>query len=80
MEVCRTHCQRKKTKDGQKDAMGGNQGQEEETKADRKHDGWMTSGKQQVQDGRGRHKIGENGRHLRRAASCSGSTKLSFFL
>ncbi|GFO30875.1 hypothetical protein PoB_005738000 [Plakobranchus ocellatus] len=34
----------KKTKDGQNDAQSGNQGQEEETGADRKQDGWMTSG------------------------------------
>ncbi|GFO08125.1 hypothetical protein PoB_003463000 [Plakobranchus ocellatus] len=47
-----------KTKDGQIDAQSGNQGEEEETGADRRQDGWMTSGKQQVQNGRGRHKIG----------------------
>ncbi|GFN92570.1 hypothetical protein PoB_001907600 [Plakobranchus ocellatus] len=61
--------------DGQKVVPSGNRGQEEETAADRKQDGWMTSGKQQVQNGRGRHKIGENGRHLQRATSCSGWTK-----
>ncbi|GFO49164.1 hypothetical protein PoB_007566900 [Plakobranchus ocellatus] len=31
----------------------------------------MTSGEQQVHNGRGRHKIGGNGRHLQRATSCS---------
>ncbi|GFO12247.1 hypothetical protein PoB_003875200 [Plakobranchus ocellatus] len=35
----------------------------------------MTQGKQQVHNGRGRHTIGENGRHLQRATSCSGWTK-----
>ncbi|GFN98362.1 hypothetical protein PoB_002486800 [Plakobranchus ocellatus] len=36
-----------KTIDGLKDAQSGNQGQEEETGADQKQDGWMTSGEQQ---------------------------------
>ncbi|GFN74522.1 hypothetical protein PoB_000102800 [Plakobranchus ocellatus] len=57
----------KKTTDEQKNSESGNQGQEEETGADRKQDGWMTSGKQQAQNDRGRHKIGGNGRHLQRA-------------
>ncbi|GFN82488.1 hypothetical protein PoB_000899400 [Plakobranchus ocellatus] len=35
----------------------------------------MTSGKQQVHKGRGKHKIGGNGRHLQKATSCSGWTK-----
>ncbi|GFO07790.1 hypothetical protein PoB_003429500 [Plakobranchus ocellatus] len=35
----------------------------------------MTSGEQQVHNGRGTHKIGGNGRHLQRASSCSGWTK-----
>ncbi|GFN95336.1 hypothetical protein PoB_002184200 [Plakobranchus ocellatus] len=35
----------------------------------------MTSREQQVHNGRGRHKIGGNGRHLLRATSCSGWTK-----
>ncbi|GFO07489.1 UDP-glucuronosyltransferase 2a1-like [Plakobranchus ocellatus] len=35
----------------------------------------MTSGKQQVRNGRGRHKIGVNRRHLQRATSYSGWTK-----
>ncbi|GFN89681.1 A disintegrin and metalloproteinase with thrombospondin motifs 6 [Plakobranchus ocellatus] len=61
--------------DGLKDAQSGNQDQEEETGTDRKQDGWMTSGEQQVHSGRGRHKIGGNGRHLQRATSCSGWTK-----
>ncbi|GFN91089.1 hypothetical protein PoB_001759500 [Plakobranchus ocellatus] len=65
----------KKTIDGLKDAQSGNQGQEEETGAEQKQDGWMTSGKQQVHNGRGRHKIGGNGRHLQRATSCIGWTK-----
>ncbi|GFN83742.1 hypothetical protein PoB_001024800 [Plakobranchus ocellatus] len=53
----------------------GNQGKEEETGEDRKQDGWMTSGEQQVHNVRGRHKIGGNRRHLQRATSCSGWTK-----
>ncbi|GFN82754.1 hypothetical protein PoB_000926000 [Plakobranchus ocellatus] len=65
----------KKIIDGLKDAQSGNQGQEEETGIDQKQDGWMTSGKQQVHNGRGRHKIGGNRRHLQRATSCSGWTK-----
>ncbi|GFO07015.1 dysbindin-like [Plakobranchus ocellatus] len=65
----------KKTIDGLKDAQSGNQGQEEETRADRKQDGWMTSREQQVHNGRGTHKIKGNGRHLQRATSCSGWTK-----
>ncbi|GFO24676.1 hypothetical protein PoB_005118100 [Plakobranchus ocellatus] len=35
----------------------------------------MTSEEQQVHNGRGRHKIGGNGRHLQRATSCSEWTK-----
>ncbi|GFO29674.1 hypothetical protein PoB_005617900 [Plakobranchus ocellatus] len=35
----------KKIIDGLKDAQNGNQGQEEETGADQRQDGWMTSGK-----------------------------------
>ncbi|GFO11792.1 hypothetical protein PoB_003829700 [Plakobranchus ocellatus] len=35
----------------------------------------MTSGQQQVYNGRGRHKIGGNGIHLQRAKSYSGWTK-----
>ncbi|GFO21723.1 endonuclease-reverse transcriptase [Plakobranchus ocellatus] len=54
----------KKTIDGLKDAQSGNQGQEEETGADQRQDRWMTSGEQQVHNGRGTHKIGGNGRHL----------------
>ncbi|GFO49861.1 endonuclease-reverse transcriptase [Plakobranchus ocellatus] len=65
----------KKIIDGLKDAQSGNQGQEEETGADQKQDGWMTSGEQQVHNGGGTHKIGGNGRHLQRAISCSGWTK-----
>ncbi|GFN91693.1 hypothetical protein PoB_001819900 [Plakobranchus ocellatus] len=61
--------------DGLKDAQSGNQGQEEETGADQKQDGWMTSGEQQVHNDRGKHKIGGNGRHLQRATSCSRWTK-----
>ncbi|GFO14426.1 endonuclease-reverse transcriptase [Plakobranchus ocellatus] len=53
----------KKTIDGLKDAQSGNQGQEEETGADQKQDGWMTSEEQQVHNGRGAHKIGGNRRH-----------------
>ncbi|GFN90436.1 hypothetical protein PoB_001694200 [Plakobranchus ocellatus] len=52
-----------------------NRGQEEETGADQKQDGWMTSEEQQVHNGRGRHTIGGNRRHLQRATSCSGWTK-----
>ncbi|GFN86032.1 hypothetical protein PoB_001253800 [Plakobranchus ocellatus] len=37
----------------------------------------MTSGEQQVHNGRGAHKIGGNRRHLQRATSCSGWTKPS---
>ncbi|GFO34346.1 Atrial natriuretic peptide clearance receptor [Plakobranchus ocellatus] len=65
----------KKRKDGLKDAQSSNRGQEEESGADQKQDGWMTSGKQQVQNGRGRHKIGGNGRYLQRTTSRSGWTK-----
>ncbi|GFO08532.1 hypothetical protein PoB_003503700 [Plakobranchus ocellatus] len=66
----------KKIIDGLKDAQSCNQGQIEETGADQKQDGWMTSGKQQVHNGRGRHnKIGGNERHLQRTTSCSGWTK-----
>ncbi|GFN94399.1 hypothetical protein PoB_002090500 [Plakobranchus ocellatus] len=57
------------------DAHSGNQGQEEETGADQKQDGWMTSEMQQVHNGRGKQKIGGNGRHLQRDTSCSGWTK-----
>ncbi|GFO12203.1 hypothetical protein PoB_003870800 [Plakobranchus ocellatus] len=62
----------KKTIDELKDAQSGNQGQKKGTGADRKQNGWMTSEEQQVHNGRGRHKIGGNGRHLQRAISCSG--------
>ncbi|GFO18384.1 hypothetical protein PoB_004488900 [Plakobranchus ocellatus] len=62
----------KKIIDGLKDAQSANQSQEEETGADRKQDGWMTSEEQQVHKGRGRHKIGGNGRYLQRARFCSG--------
>ncbi|GFN88653.1 hypothetical protein PoB_001515900 [Plakobranchus ocellatus] len=65
----------KKIMDGLKDAHNGNQGQEEETGADQKQNGWMTSGEQQVHNGRGRHKIGVNGRHLQSATFYSGWTK-----
>ncbi|GFO07854.1 endonuclease-reverse transcriptase [Plakobranchus ocellatus] len=65
----------KKTIDGLKDAQCGKQGQEEETGADQKQNGWMTSEEQQVHNGRDTHKIGGNRRYLQRAASCSGETK-----
>ncbi|GFO02521.1 endonuclease-reverse transcriptase [Plakobranchus ocellatus] len=38
-------------------------------------DRWMISGEQQVHNGRGRHKIGGNGRHLQKATSCRVWTK-----
>ncbi|GFN90200.1 chemosensory receptor c [Plakobranchus ocellatus] len=60
---------------GLKDAQSGNQGQEEETGADWKEDGWMTSGEQEVHNVRGKHKNGGNGRNQQRATSCSGWTK-----
>ncbi|GFN85387.1 endonuclease-reverse transcriptase [Plakobranchus ocellatus] len=44
----------------------GNQGQEEETGAGQKQDGWMASEEQQVHNGRGRYKIGGIGRYLQR--------------
>ncbi|GFO12177.1 endonuclease-reverse transcriptase [Plakobranchus ocellatus] len=65
----------KKITDGLKDAQSGNQGQEAEAGTNRKQDRWMTSGEQQVHNGRGRHKVGGNGRHLQRATSSSGWTK-----
>ncbi|GFO17249.1 hypothetical protein PoB_004375400 [Plakobranchus ocellatus] len=65
------HIAREKDTRWTKRCASGNQGHEEETGADRKQDGWMTSGNQYAQNERGRHKIGGSGIYLQRSTSCS---------